>query len=94
MERILNRTCVTKPPEQGAQGSERSRVECHNRKDAGTQKLREGDLVNMDPEDGVMLPPAKEPQTVGVQGKTLPLKLQRDPGPRDTLTKDFWPPEL
>lgn len=29
MERILNRTCVTKPPEQGAQGSERSRVGEH-----------------------------------------------------------------
>lgn len=45
---------------------------------------------------------ATQPQAKGAWGpqkreearRTLPRSLGREPGPADTLTVDFWPPEL
>ena len=50
--------------------------------------MRREDRVKMEPENGVMLPSqgALGAPDSGQAGKDRPLKLQRDPGPRDTLT--------
>ena len=44
-------------------------------------------------EIGVMLPQAKEYQGPPEAGRGR-MRLQREPGPADTLISDFWPPEL
>ena len=51
----------------------------------------------MDAEIGVMRPQAKEhvepPKAGGGKKQILPLSLQRENGPADTLILNFWPPD-
>ena len=62
-------------------------VECHNRRDAGTQPLREEALVNMGPENGVMLPQPRSPGVPdgGHAGADPALETPEGSGPQGHL---------